>query len=85
MNKLQTGKVSLATAAGKKNPDVIVTHANQTALLKTQNHRVSEWLRKHYHLSTENANGDTEIRVHPTRCKRIIEELKAAGFEVSAL
>ncbi len=85
MNEMKTGRVPLATAVEKKNPDVIVTHANLTALFKTQNPRVSEWLRKHYHLYTENANGDTEIRIHPTRCKRIIEELKAAGFEVAAL
>ena len=84
MNQLQMGKTSLV-AAGKKNPDVIVTHANQTALFKMQNRRVSEWLRRHYRLPTENTSGDTEIWVHPTRCKRIIEELKAAGFEVAVL
>ncbi len=39
MNQLQTGKASLVAVAGKKNPDVIVTHTNQTALFKTQNRR----------------------------------------------
>lgn len=82
MNQLQTEK---AATAGKKNPDVIVTRANQTTLFKSQNRRVSEWLRGHYRMSTENATGDTEIYVHPSRCKRIIEELKAAGFQVATL
>lgn len=71
--------------AEKKSPDVIVTHVNQTVLFKVQNRRASEWLRKHYSSSTGSVKGDTEIRVHPTRCKRIIEELKAAGFDVSIL
>jgi hypothetical protein len=31
----------------------------------------------------ENAKGNTEIRVHPSRRKEIVEELKAAGFAVS--
>ncbi len=82
MNKLQTGK---AATAEKKSPDVIVTHTGQTALFKTQNRKSSEWLRQHYTLNTGSVKGDTEIRVHPTRCKRIIEELKAAGFEVATL
>jgi hypothetical protein len=80
MNQLQMGKTSSTAVTGKKKPDVIVTHANQTMLFKTQNHRVSEWLRRHYRLSTGNINGDTELRVHPSRCKRLIAELKAAGF-----
>jgi hypothetical protein len=63
-------------------PDVIVNGNGQTVLFKTQNKRVSEWLREHYHMTTENPNGHTEFRVHPTRCKRIVEELKAAGFNV---
>jgi len=85
MNNVQAGKASSKTAAQKKNPDVIVTNVNQTALFKVQNHRASEWLRQHYHSTTGNIKGDTEIRVHPTRCKRIVEELKAAGFEVMTL
>jgi hypothetical protein len=68
-----------------KNPDVIVTRANQTTLFKTQNRRVSEWLCHHYRLSSENASGDMEIRVHPSRCQRVIEELKTAGFKVATL
>ena len=87
MNQPQTRKAPSATAAKKNDPDVIVTHANQTTLFKTQNRKASEWLRRHYRMSTENENGengDTEIRVHPSRCKRITEELRAAGFEVAA-
>lgn len=84
MNQLQTGKTPLVAAAGRKTPDVIVTHVNQTALFKSQNRRVSEWLRRHYRLSTQNVSGDTEIHVHPSRCKRVIEEMKAAGFEIAA-
>ncbi len=82
MNKLQTGKTATAE---KQNPDVIVTHTNQTARFKMQNRRASEWLRQHYTSTTGNVKGDTEIYVHPTRCKRIVEELKAAGFEVATL
>lgn len=63
-------------------PDVVVTFANQTALFKTQNRQVSEWLRQRYHINSENVTDDTEIRVHPNRTKRIVEELKTAGFNV---
>jgi hypothetical protein len=82
MNHLQTGKTPSMGWAEKKTPDVIVTRADQTALFRTQNRRSSEWLRKHYHLAAGVVKGDTEIHVHPTRCKRIIEELRAAGFLV---
>jgi hypothetical protein len=82
MNKLQTGKAAMTE---KKSPDVIVTHTNQTAMFKMQNRRASEWLRQHYHSTTGNVKGDTEIYVHPTRCKRIVEELKAAGFIIQTL
>jgi hypothetical protein len=85
MNQLRTAKAPLAVAPGKKNPDVIVTHTNQTALFKMQNHAASEWLRQHYSVATGKITGHTEIYVHPSRCKRVIEELKAAGFEVAAL
>jgi hypothetical protein len=68
-----------------KNPDVIVSRADHTTLFKTQNRRVSEWLCHHYRLSLENAGGDMEMRVHPSRCKRVIEELKTAGFKVAKL
>jgi hypothetical protein len=84
MNHLQTRKVPSAAAAGKKNPDIIVSRADQTTVFKMQNRTASEWLRRHYRMSTENAKGDTEFRVHPSRCKRVIEELKAAGFDVAA-
>jgi hypothetical protein len=82
MNKLQTGKTATAE---KKSPDVIVAHASQTTLFKMKNRTASEWMRKHYHSTAGSVKGDTEIHVHPTRCKRIIAELTAAGFEVAAL
>lgn len=85
MNQLQTEKTPAAVAAKRKNPDVIVTHANQTMLFKTQNQRVSKWLRRHYRMSAEDVKGDTEIRVHPSRCKRVVEELMAVGFGVATL
>jgi hypothetical protein len=85
MKHLQVGKVSSITAAEKKNPDVIVTRADQTVLFKMQNRRVSEWLREHYHSTAGSVKGDTEIYVHPTRFKRIIEELKTAGFIIQTL
>jgi hypothetical protein len=80
MNKLKARKTPQVT--GKINPHVVVTHTNQTTVFKTQNRKASQWLREHYSLTVESGTGDTEIRVHPTRYKRIIDELKAAGFEV---
>ncbi len=79
---MNAGNASSTIAAGKKSPDVIVTRADQTTVFKMQNRRVSEWLRKHFNSATGSAKGDTEIYVHPTRCKRIVEELKAAGFVI---
>jgi hypothetical protein len=64
-------------------PEVIVTIANQTALFKSRNERVSEWLHHRCQLSADSVTGHTEFQVHPTRCKRIIEDLKAAGFTVT--
>jgi hypothetical protein len=63
-------------------PDVIVQAGQDTMLFQPQNRRASEWLRGHYHLSTESANSKTRLRVHPTRSRQIIEELKGAGFTV---
>jgi hypothetical protein len=81
----QTGKAPLVAEAGKKNPDVIVTQANQTVLFEPQNRTTSEWLHCRCGLVADKISGDTEIQVHPSRCKRIIEELKVAGFEVVVL
>ena len=83
MNSLQTGKAPLAAAPGQKNPDVIVTHANQTTLFKAQNRPVSEWLHRRCGLAAENISGDTEIRVHPRKCRSVITDLKSAGFVVA--
>jgi hypothetical protein len=79
-----TGEVSLAEAMRKNNPDVIVTRTDQTALFKMKNRTVSEWMREHYRSATGSVKGNTEIHVHPTRCKRIIEELRAAGFIIAS-
>jgi hypothetical protein len=82
MNQWQKEKAPLAASVEKNNPDVIVLHTDQTALFKMQNRGASEWLRQHYHSTTGDVKGDTEIRVHPGRCKVIVAELKAAGFVV---
>ena len=79
-----TGEVSLVETMRENNPDVIVTRTDQTALFKMKNRTVSEWMREHYHSSTGSVKGNTEIYVHPTRCKLIIQELKTAGFVVAA-
>jgi hypothetical protein len=71
------------TRNAKMAPDVIVITTSHTALFKAQNKRASEWLHRHCHLTAENMSGDTEICVHPVRCKKIMEELKAAGFTVT--
>jgi hypothetical protein len=63
-------------------PDLIVSHINQTTLFKPQNLQVSRWLRQRFHLPSETDSGHTEFHVHPTQTKKIIEELKAAGFKV---
>jgi len=83
MDSLQTGKAPLAAAPGKKNPDVIVTHANETMLFQAQNRFASEWLHRRCGLTADSVSGDTEIRVHPRRCQNIVAELRAAGFIVA--
>ena len=85
MNWTANGFPFLMRNEAKMEPDVIVTYANQTTLFRAQNKQASDWLRRRCHLTVENVSGDTEIRVHPSLIKRIIEELKAAGFEVSVL
>jgi hypothetical protein len=76
---------SIGAGDFQTHPDVVVTHANQTAVFKTHSHRVAEWLRRNYWLSMDNADGCNEIHVHPTRCQGIIEQLRAAGFEIAIL
>lgn len=66
-------------------PDVIVKASQQTMLFEPQNRVVSEWLHRRCGLIAENISGDTEICVHPRKCQSIIEELKAAGFDVAML
>jgi hypothetical protein len=83
MNPFPTEKVPAAKAAGKKNPDVIVTHANQTMLFEPQNRAAAEWLHRRCGLAADNITGDTEFRVHPRKCQSVITDLKAAGFTVA--
>ena len=64
-------------------PDVIVIASNQTMLFKPQSRRASEWLHRRCGLVADNISGDTEFRVHPRRCQRVVAELKAAGFTVT--
>lgn len=59
MNQLRTAKTPLAAAPGKKNPDVIVSRSDQTALFKMKNPTVSEWMRKHYHSTAGGSKGGT--------------------------
>lgn len=97
-NSQQTGKVSrpksdettrseilrkLRRRLSEMQPDVIVTHANKTALFTPQNRRASEWLHLRCGLTAEKISGDTEIRVHPRKCQRVITDLKTAGFLVA--
>ncbi|HEV2329990.1 MAG TPA: hypothetical protein VGY56_14510 [Verrucomicrobiae bacterium] len=82
MKELKT--TSLGAGDAKTHPDVIVARAEQTALFKMRNRTVSEWMREHYHSTTGDVKGNTEVCVHPTRCKRIIEELRAAGFTIQS-
>lgn len=65
-------------------PDVIVKMNHQTMLFQPQNRLASEWLHRRCGLIADNITGDTELRVHPRKCERIIAELNAAGFTVSA-
>jgi hypothetical protein len=83
MNSLPTGKASVVKAAGKMNPDVVVTHANQTALFEPQNRPAAEWLHQRCGLAADNITGDTEFHVHPRKCPSVIADLKAAGFIVA--
>jgi len=64
-------------------PDVIVKASQQTVLFQPQTRAVSEWLHRRCGLVADKISGDTEIQVHPSRCKNIIEELKAAGFRIA--
>ncbi|HEV2328958.1 MAG TPA: hypothetical protein VGY56_09250 [Verrucomicrobiae bacterium] len=64
-------------------PDVIVIASQQTMLFQPQNRPASEWLHRRCGLAAENISGDTEICLHPRKCRGIIAELKAAGFSVA--
>lgn len=64
-------------------PDVIVIANQQTMLFKPQTQPASEWLHRRCGLVADQVTGNTELRVHPGTCQRIIAELKAAGFTVT--
>lgn len=83
MNQWQSGDAPAGARAGTKNVDVIVTQANQTLLFEPQNRSASQWLHRRCGLVADKISGDTEIRVHPRRCQKIIAELRAAGFTVA--
>lgn len=64
-------------------PDVIVKTSDETMLFQPQNRSASEWLHRRCGLFSENITGNTEIRVHPRKSRRIVMELEAAGFIVA--
>jgi len=61
-------------------PDVIVISGDQTVLFEPQNTRVAEWLRLRFGL--DNLSVRDRVRVHPDRNDAMMQQLKAAGFEV---
>lgn len=65
------------------NPDVIVIFAARTVMFETQNMQASAWLHRRFGFDGETSCGRERIRVHPTECRNIIGELKAAGFAVA--
>jgi hypothetical protein len=71
-------------AAAASKPDVVMVASDQTVLFEPQNQRASEWLHGRCQLTGEAMTGDTEFRVHPSRCSEIVEEMKAAGFTVAS-
>ena len=62
------------------NPDVIVISGDQTLLFEPQNVRVAEWLRLRFGL--DNLSVRDRVRVHPACNETMLQQLKAAGFEV---
>jgi hypothetical protein len=64
-------------------PDVVVKTTRETILFEPQNQRASDWLHQRCGFVGETVTGGTEFKVHPSRSKEMVEELKAAGFEVA--
>jgi hypothetical protein len=64
------------------NADVIVISDDTSLLFEPQNLQVTKWLRHRFKLSADNLKIRERIRVHPCQRRRIIAELKAAGFKV---
>jgi hypothetical protein len=63
------------------NPDVIVISDDQSFLFEPQNPRMADWLQQNFGI--QNLSVRDRVRVHPSQCRRIIKELKMAGFEVN--
>jgi hypothetical protein len=63
-------------------PDVIVISDDHVLLFEPQNWPATEWLHRRCGLSMDNAQVRDQIRVHPCQRLKIINDLKAAGFEV---
>jgi len=77
------GDIMAGNFCAELNPDVIVISDDQSFLFEPQNSRMAEWLQQHFGI--ENVNPRDRFRVHPSQCRRIIKELKMAGFGVNGL
>ena len=83
MEQLQrTGSVGWDCCPGL-NPDVIIIVGDQTMLFEPQNRRALEWLHERCGMSIEDNPKHNAVRVHPSLSQKIVDELKAAGFEVN--
>jgi hypothetical protein len=65
-----------------QNPDVVVTLADHVLLFEPQNIQATEWLHQRCGLSMDNAQERDPVRVHPYEWRRIIDDLRNAGFKV---
>jgi len=66
----------------KTSADVVVTEADHVLVFEPQNWPATEWLHRRCSLSIDNAQVRDQIRVHPCQRLKVINDLKAAGFEV---
>ena len=64
-------------------PDVVVISGDHVLLFEPQNWLATEWLHRRCGLSLDNARVRDQIRVHPCQREKIVDDLKAAGFEVA--
>ena len=75
-------KAKDASFCKELNPDVIVISDDTSLLFEPQNLQSTDWLRRRFGLNSENLTIRGRIQVHPCQRRGILEELKAAGFEV---